>query len=119
MWTKSLAECEALIANDGCRLFELIHPKNDDVDLPYSLAIAEVAVGEASYRHRLQQTEVYYVLAGRGMMHVAGERKTLGAGDAVVIPPLAEQWIENCGDEVLRFIALVSPPWDARGDERL
>lgn len=119
MWTKSLSQCPPLIANDGCRIFELIHPANDAVDLDYSFAIAEVAAGEASYRHRLQQQEVYYVLTGRGRMHVDAETQVLESGDAVVIPPRAEQWIENIGTGTLRFVAIVSPPWDAAGDERL
>ena len=119
MWVKSVDDCEALIANDGCRVFELLHPGNDAVDLPYSFAIAEVEPRQASYRHRLQQTEVYYVLSGRGMMHVDDDCQEVRVGDAVVIPPGAVQWIENLDDGVLRFVAVVSPPWSEQGDERL
>ena len=119
MFMKSLRDCPALIANDGCRLFEVLHPRNDDVPLPSSLAVAEVMPGEASYRHRLAQLEVYYVLTGTGCMHVDDAARTVGAGDAVVIPAGAVQWIENRGSDVLRFIAVVSPPWTAAGDERL
>jgi len=119
MFTKSLSDCVSLVANDGCRVWEILHPKNDALDLPYSFALAEVAVGECSYRHRLVQTEVYYVLAGRGLMHVDDEARELSVGDAVVIPGGAVQWIENRGDEALRFIAVVSPPWTADDDERL
>lgn len=102
MFTKSLSECVSLIANDGCRVWEILHPKNDAVTLPYSFALAEVAVGEHSYRHRLAQVEVYYVLAGRGLMHVDDETRELAAGDAVVIPAGAAQWIENLGIVVVR-----------------
>ncbi|MEQ8496112.1 MAG: cupin domain-containing protein [Gammaproteobacteria bacterium] len=119
MFTKSLSDCESLIANDGCKVWEILHPKNDAVALPYSFALAEVAVGEHSYRHRLEQVEVYYVLAGRGLMHIDDEVRELEAGDAVVIPPRAVQWIENLGTVPLRFIAVVSPPWCAADDERL
>lgn len=119
MLIKSLRDCPALLANDGCRLFEVLHPQNDAVDLPFSLAVAEVAPGEASYRHRLAQLEVYYLLAGVGCMHVDDESRRVVAGDAVVIPAGAVQWIENRGDDVLRFVAVVSPPWRADGDERL
>lgn len=119
MFTKSLSECASLIANDGCRVWEILHPRNDALALPYSFALAEVAAGEHSYRHRLAQTEVYYVLAGSGLMHVDDEARALHAGDAVVIPAGAVQWIENLGAEPLRFIAVVSPPWRAEDDERL
>ncbi|MCB1749640.1 MAG: cupin domain-containing protein [Gammaproteobacteria bacterium] len=119
MFVKSLSACPPLVANDGCTLREVLHPKNDPIALPYSLAVAEVAVGEQSYRHRLAQDEVYYVLAGRGLMHVDGETRELGPGDAVFIAGGKVQWIENAGAETLRFVALVSPPWRAEDDERL
>lgn len=119
MFTKSLADCPPLLANDGCRIFELLHPAKDAVELPYSFAIAEVEVGESSYRHRLRQTEIYFILDGRGCMHVDDETRELTAGDACVIPAEAEQWIDNIGAERLRFVAVVSPPWRAEDDERL
>ena len=119
MFTKSLADCPPLLAKDGCRIFELLHGKNDALDLPYSFAVAEVEVGESSYRHRLRQTEIYFILAGRGRMHVDQESQDLTVGAAVVIPAYAEQWIDNIGDELLRFVAVVSPPWRAADDERL
>ena len=119
MFTKSLAACTPLIANDGCRVFELLHSEHDPIDLPYSFAIAEVAVGEHSYRHRLRQTEVYFILEGHGLLHVDDEARELERGDAAVIPGGAVQWIENLGAGVLRFAAIVSPPWRAQDDERM
>lgn len=119
MFVKSINDCPALTANDGCRIFELLHPHQDQIDLPYSLAIAEVEPGESSYRHRLEQTEVYYLLEGQGLMHINDETQAVKSGDAVFIPARAVQWIENLGSTTLRFIALVNPPWDEAGDERL
>lgn len=119
MLVKSLADCPQLVANDGCLVYEVLNTRNDAVDLPYSLAVAEVAAGERSYRHRLRQTEVYYVLDGRGRVHVNDEAREVAPGDAVLIPGGATQWIENIGDGTLRFAALVSPPYDAADDERL
>jgi mannose-6-phosphate isomerase-like protein (cupin superfamily) len=119
MLIKSLAACPPLIANDGCRIFELLHSNNDAIELPYSIAVAEVEPGERSYRHRLRQTEVYYVLEGRGHMHIDEDTRELTSGDAVLIPGGAAQWIENVDDTMLRFIAIVSPPWSAADDERL
>lgn len=118
MFIKSLSDCPSLIANDGCRVFEVLHPKNDPLELPYSLAIAEVAPGERSYRHRLAQVEVYYVLSGSGRMHIDDDSRDIAAGDAVVIPGGALQWVENSGAETLRFAAIVSPPWQAEDDLR-
>ena len=52
-------------------------------------------------------------------MHIDDEQREVSAGDAILIPPLAVQWIENLGTETLRFIAVVAPPWSAAGDARL
>ena len=111
--------CPQFVANDGCRIREVLHPGRGGPALPYSLAVAEVVPGARTYRHRLGQPEVYYMLAGRGRMHIDGEIREVGPGAAIDIPARAEQWIENCGEEVLKFVALVSPPWRAEDDERL
>ena len=118
MLKKSERDCPSFVANDGCDIRELLHPKNDDVDLGFSLAIAEVAVGARTYIHRLAQSEVYFVIAGDGVAHVGDESSSVGVGDAVFIPPGKRQWIENTGDRPLKFAAIVSPPWRAEDDVR-
>lgn len=119
MLVKRLQNCREIIANDGCRLRELLHPAHGDCVLPYSLAHAEVAVGEATLPHRLDRTEVYFILEGHGVLHVDSAMETVNAGDTALIPAAAVQWIENAGLDVLRFAAIVSPPWAAAGDERV
>jgi mannose-6-phosphate isomerase-like protein (cupin superfamily) len=119
MLVKSEKDCPEIIANDGCRLRELLHPERDAVELPYSLAIANVEPGKATYRHLLRQTEVYYILQGIGRMHIGEESRELNEGDSVVIPKQSAQWIENIGENNLVFAAIVSPPWRAEDDVRV
>ncbi|MCK7511883.1 MAG: cupin domain-containing protein [Desulfobacterales bacterium] len=45
----------------------------------------------------MKSAEVYYVLEGRGLMHVGDETAEVAAGQAVYIPPGAVQFIENRG----------------------
>ena len=118
MLVKRTADCPAQIAVDGCRLREVLHPAQVALDLPYSLAVAEVAVGARTYRHRLQHAEVYYLIEGCGRMHIDEASAEVASGDAIWIPPGAAQWIENTGAAILRFIALVSPPWAPEIDQR-
>ncbi|MHC4934098.1 MAG: cupin domain-containing protein [Planctomycetota bacterium] len=119
MLVKRLDDCHEIIANDGCRLRELLHPDRDGAELGYSLALAWVDPGERTLPHRLRrQTEVYLILDGEGRMHIGDESGTLEKGDAVAIPAGAVQWIENTGEGVLHFAALVSPPWRAEDDLR-
>jgi len=118
MFIKRTQDCPTHIAIDGCTIREVLQPARDTLGLPYSLAVAEVAVGAHTYRHRLEHTEVYYLLAGRGLMHIENETAEVVVGDAVTIPAHAVQWIENTGHEILRFIALVNPPWTIEVDQR-
>ncbi len=119
MFVKKTSECDAFMANDGCSIRELLHPKNDAIELPYSLALATVDVGSKSYQHKLEQTEVYHILQGYGRIFIENEGNEVGAGDVIVIPAQALQWIENIGSEPLIFAAIVSPPWTKDGDVRL
>ena len=119
MFVKKPENCAEFTASDGCRLRELLHNKNDPVDLPYSIALARVETGGRTYRHRLDRTEVYYILSGCGRLHVDAEARDVAAGEAVLVPPGTQQWLENTDDAELRFLAIVSPPWSEAGDERL
>lgn len=118
MLIKRAAEIAGFIANDGCLIRELLHPAHGDCELDYSLALAEVAVNAATYRHRLAQAEVYFILKGEGDLHVDEQITRLRPGDTALIPAQAEQWIENRGDEVLQFLAICNPPWRAEDDLR-
>ncbi len=119
MLIKSLKDCPEIIANDGCRLRELLHPAHDPAAISYSLAMAWVDPHGVTHPHVLAQTEVYFLIRGRGRMHIGDEVRDVTAGDALVIPPGKPQWIENPHDEVLEFAAIVSPPWQAVDDQRV
>lgn len=119
MLIKHTADCNEFTANDGCGIREVLHPRNDGIDMPLSLAVARVAPGKQSYAHYLEQVEVYYILEGRGLMHIDDETAEVGPGDAVYIPARASQWIENLGDDELVFVAACVPPWSEAGDVRL
>ena len=119
MFVKNINDCPEFTANDGCRIREWLHPENDNVDLPYSVATAIVDIGQQSYKHKLEQTEIYLITAGHGRMHIDDSEQTVNDGDAVIIPAKKIQWIENTGDEPLQFIAIVNPPWSEEGDIRL
>ncbi len=119
MFVKNINECVEFTANDGCQIKEWLHPKNEPVQLSYSVAMATVDVGQHSYKHMLEQTETYLITAGQGLMHIDDEEKIVKTGDAIYIEPKRVQWIENNGQEPLCFIAIVNPPWSEEGDVRL
>jgi mannose-6-phosphate isomerase-like protein (cupin superfamily) len=76
-----------------------------------SLAEARVAAGGATERHYHKLSEeFYFILEGRGEMELDGERRLVGTGDAILIPPGA--WHTIAAIEPLRFLCCCAPPYD-------
>lgn len=119
MLIKKLKNCKEIIAGDGCILRELINANASDVTFGYSLAHAYVKAGLKTLPHKLKTCELYYILAGRGIMHIGNETKEIEQYDAVYIPPNAVQWIENTGSEDLVFICIVDPAWKPSNEKIL
>lgn len=115
---KSLSDIAEFLAGDHTILKEVFHPKNDPVDLPYSLAYAKIEIGKKSLPHRLVKSEeLYYFLEGKGAIHINGEKQTIQKADIVLVPKNANQFVENLGDCDLEFLCIVSPPWNESEEE--
>ncbi len=119
MFIKDLHDCEEIIAGDKTILKELLHPAKADLKLRYSLAHAKVRLGQASQPHKLKVSEVYYILQGHGKMHVNAEIAEVKAGQAIYIPPDSVQYIENIGNDELKFLCIVDPAWTPEDEEVL
>ena len=119
MLIRDLKEGRRFAAKDGTDICELLHPDREEgISMGYSLAHAILGLGEASAPHRLKSSsEVYFILEGRGIMHIGGESADVEPGKAVFIPPGSIQHIENVGVGPLIFLCLVSPPWREEEDE--
>jgi mannose-6-phosphate isomerase-like protein (cupin superfamily) len=119
MLIKRLKNCTEITAGDRTRLRELLHPARDAVATRYSLAVARLAPGARSLAHRLKTAEVYYLIGGSGLMHVGDEAAKVEAGDAVYIPPVSVQWLENIGKDDIEFVCIVDPAWRPEDEEAL
>lgn len=117
MFIRRLHDCEEFIAGDRSVLHELLHPDKADLAIRYSLAHARVRPGQTTTPHRLQTSEVYYILEGQGRMHIDAEVSDVAAGCAIYIPPRAVQRIENTGTEDLVFLCIVDPAWRREDEE--
>ena len=53
--------------------------------------------------------KIYFVLQGRGVFHIAGEEKELGAGEAVVARPGQDHGVKNSAVEDLVLLVFMSP----------
>ena len=119
MLIRRLQDCEEIIAGDSTILREVLRPEPDGLSIRYSLAHARLPAGQASQRHRLSSSEVYYVLEGSGRMHIDDEQEEIGPGDCVYIPPSAVQYVESTGSGDLVFTCIVDPAWRKIDEEIL
>jgi mannose-6-phosphate isomerase-like protein (cupin superfamily) len=117
MLVKKLEDCRESVATDKTILREVLHRKNDGVDLRYSLAHARLGAGDVSLPHRLQTSEVYHFLKGQGIMHINQESQKVNEGYAVYLPPNAVQYVENPGGKELEFLCTVDPAWRQEDEE--
>jgi mannose-6-phosphate isomerase-like protein (cupin superfamily) len=94
---------------DGSTIRSILDRANAPV-ANQSLAEARVPAGGATQRHyhRLAE-EFYFILEGTGEMEIDGERRRVGPGDAILIPPGA--WHTIVADEALRFLCCCAPPY--------
>ncbi len=119
MYIRDLNECLPFIAGDNTVLRELLHPAKANLEIRYSLAHATIKAGDTSQPHRLKTSEVYYILEGYGQMYINEESETVGPGQAIYIPPHAQQYIHNSGKTDLIFLCIVDPAWRVEDEEVL
>ena len=111
MEVRSLDEAEPFTTKDRSSIRLLIDLTNSSTQ-KQSLAEATIPRHGATERHyHGESEELYYVLEGSGKMEVDGERRHLGPGDAVLIPPGAWHQIHAIGDSQLRFLCCCAPPY--------
>ena len=62
--------------------------------------------------HNQEQEEVYFLIEGEAEMCLGGERRTLAAGQAVLIPPGVFHQITNVGRAPARMLYCYGPAGD-------
>ncbi|RDE11789.1 MAG: cupin domain-containing protein [Candidatus Thorarchaeota archaeon] len=120
MLIRRLNGLKTIKALDNTRVREILNPLHDShsLSLGYSLAHAALKPNQRSLQHRFHEaSEVYYVLGGRGMMHIDDEVVEVSIGDTIYIPPMSVQWIESMGPDDLEFLCVVDPAWKPDAEE--
>lgn len=118
MLIKDIKKSGYFKAMDQTILCELLHPKKEEIKMGCSVAHAVLEPGHSSLPHKLVNSiEIYYILEGKGCIHIEGEKEIVKSGQAVYIPSNARQWIYNIGKVNLKFLCIVSPPWNEEDEE--
>lgn len=111
MQPTSLQNCPPFTTADGSTIREVFNPRNSAL-LNGSLAHATLEAGQKTARHfHPKAEEIYFVLQGRGLMEVDGQRCEVGVGEAVAIPSGAKHQIEATGGEKLEFLCCCAPAY--------
>jgi mannose-6-phosphate isomerase-like protein (cupin superfamily) len=96
---------------DGSEIRELMHPQVHG-NRNQSLAEATVLPGRRTLLHRHGKTEeIYYVVAGEGLMVLGDDTFRVSTGDAICIAPGAPHCIENTGSGALRILCSCAPAY--------
>jgi mannose-6-phosphate isomerase-like protein (cupin superfamily) len=97
--------------NEGTTIKQYFHPHNTLNGIRFSLAEFTLKKGKRSLLHKLQSSEIYYILEGAGILKINEEFFEVKKDDSVYVPPMSEQSIENSGTGDLRFLCIVDPAW--------
>ena len=112
MDVRNIDSVPAFTTKDGSEIRELLAHRNSCIK-NQSLAEARLPVAAATSRHYHPETEeIYYILAGHGEMDLDGQKRIVGPGDAIAIPPGVRHQITNTGEVTLRFLCCCAPTYE-------
>ena len=85
---------------------------NQDVGcLDVTQFVGEIEPGRAPDHSHIYD-EIVYVIDGEGILHLGGEKRAIGPGSAIHLPPLAEHCLENTGKGSMRVLGVFHPSGD-------
>lgn len=116
MSVRKNSEIEPISGNEGTKIKQYFHPHNTLNGISYSFAQFTLEPGKRSLVHKLQSSEIYYILEGNAVLKVNDESHQLQKDDSVYVPPMSEQYIENTGLTDLRFLCIVEPAWKSEDE---
>ena len=107
------SEIDSIQGNEGTKIKQYFHPHNTLNGINYSLAQFILESGKKSKLHKMSSSEIFYILEGKGILHVDDQSHHLEKDDSAYVPPNSKQFIENVGTNDLKFLCIVEPAWKA------
>jgi mannose-6-phosphate isomerase-like protein (cupin superfamily) len=105
--------------SENVKIKQYFDPKNTSNGINYSLAQFSLEIGQKTKLHKIKSSEIYYILEGNGRLKINSEKFELKKNDSAYVPPNSEQFLENIGSEILRFLCIVEPAWKPEDDKIL
>jgi len=97
---------------EGEVIYPLFGAEVDEAAEKHSLAYVVIPPGKSSsFHYHVEAEESYTILKGQGQLVVGDEKRTVGAGDTILIPPRRPHQITSTGGEDLEFLVVSVPPW--------
>ncbi|MCG8607974.1 cupin domain-containing protein [bacterium] len=102
--------CTEFTAQDGAIAHEILSPRNSS---PRNQSLAEIRIepGQSILEHYHIETEIYFILAGRGEMQIKGEVRNVGTDQVVAIPQGQRHQIRNTGETDLVMLVSCAPAY--------
>ena len=73
MITKRIQDIEPISGDEDTEIRQIFHPHNTLDGIRYSLAQSIIQPGKTSKPHKMKTSEVYFVLEGKGVLHIDDE----------------------------------------------
>jgi mannose-6-phosphate isomerase-like protein (cupin superfamily) len=109
---QNLNRVSSFTTKDGSEIRELLAHRNSCLR-NQSLAEARLPPSASTTLHyHPRAEEIYYILAGRGLMRLDQEAIPVGRGDAIAIPPGLAHQITNTGGTTLTFLCCCAPGYE-------
>ena len=101
----------AFVTKDSSTIRELMAPRNSEIERQ-SLAEAQIGVGGETQAHYHPNTEeIYYIIAGQGLMALEDEIREVSVGDSIAIVAGKKHQIRNTGTEILTLLCCCVPAY--------
>jgi len=108
---RNRSKIKPFITKDGSEIREIFHP-NDSSIKKMSFAEATVYPGDITELHiHKKADEIYFILAGKGIMEIEKEKSLVKKEDSIFIPAGNKHRIKNIGKTALKILCSSSPPY--------
>ena len=111
MLIKNKKNSTKITGNEGAIICDLLKPQHVKNAIRYSLVCVNLSRGKSTLPHIMKTSEVYYILEGKGTLHIDNKSENVKVGDAIFVLLGSKQHIENISSKNLKFLCIVDPAW--------